>query len=552
MKAALAGLAVLAGAIQTWANRDAVWPDLVSYLDIADAYRRGDWAAAINAHWSPLYSWLLAAAMAVARPSPAREPLVVKAVDFGVFVCSLLTFELMLLELRRRITAGDGRLPEAAFQLCAHAVFLWSALRWLVVYRDTPDMAVAALVYLAVALLLRLQRTGSRRDALVLGTVLGLGYLCKSSMFPMAFVFVALCARMVRPAGRAGLALAGFLVLALPFSAAVSWQKGRPTFGDAARLNYAWLVNPRVPDTHWQGEPAGSGTPRHPTRQIFEVPAAYEFATPIGGTYPPWYDPSYWNEGLRPRFGWRTEMAVLARNALFCAAIFGAALIGGVLLLALAGGEPAASLRALPAEGVLLVPGLIGLAGFFCGTTLPGSKPPWGLLQTRYLGPFVVLLFVGALASLRVAKAPAARRRISVAAGLVAFAVLVRLSFALGQDVERASARSAGKRPWAVADGLHEANVPSGSKVALLGPNDDGYWARLAGVRIVAELQTPEFWEADGGTRSEVLRRIRATGAVSLVSPPGVRRPGNMAAKGWSRLGASDHYLLSLERFSRP
>jgi hypothetical protein len=458
----------------------------------------------------------------------------------------------MLLELRRRIPADDGRLPEAAFQLCAHAVFLWSALRWLVVYRDTPDMAVAALVYLAVALLLRAQRTGSRREALVLGAVLGLGYLCKSSMFPMGFVFVVLCARAVRPAGRAGLALAGFLVVALPFAAAVSWQKGRPTFGDAARLNYAWLVNPGVANPHWRGEPAGSGTPRHPTRKIFEVPAAYEFATPIGGTYPPWYDPSYWSEGLRPRFEWRTEMSVLVKNARFCGAIFGAALIGSFLLLALAGGEPAASLRALPAEGMLLVPGLVGLAGFFVGTTLPGSKPPWGLLQTRYLGPFVVLLFVGALASLRISTAPEARRRVSMVAALFAFVALVRLSFALGQDVERARTRSSGRRPWAVAAGLHEASVPSGSKVALLGPNDDGYWARLAGVRIVAELQTPEFWEADGPTRAAVLRRLRPTGAVALISPPGVRRPGNMAAKGWSRLGASDHYLLSLERFSRP
>jgi hypothetical protein len=543
MKRVLAGLAVLAGALQTWANRDAVWPDLVSYLDIADAYRRADWPAAVNAHWSPLYSWLLALSLAVVRPSPEREPLLVKAVDFAAFLASLLSFELMLAELRRRAAATEGRLPDLAFEVCAHAVFLWSALQWLVVYRDTPDMAVAALVYLAVALLLRLERTRSSRDAVALGAALGLGYLCKSSMFPMAFVFLAVCAWRVRPAARAAVALVTFVGLALPFAAAVSWQKGRPTFGDAARLNYAWLINPRVPDTHWQGEPPGSGTPRHPTRRIFSAPAAFEYATPIGGTYPPWNDPSYWNDGLRPWFDWRKEIGVVAANALFCARTFGAALAGGFLLLALAGGALRASLRGLGGQAVLLIPGLVGLAGFFFGTTLPGSKLPWGLLQTRYLGPFIVLLFVGLLASVRPSSSRG--RLVSAISVGLALAAFLTLSFRLGVDVERAPA-GRGSRSWDVARGLQEAGLPAGSMVALLGPNDDCYWARLARLRIVAELQTPEFWQADGPTRGEVLRRLRATGATAIVSPPGVRRPGNMAAKGWQRIGGTAHYLLFL------
>ena len=33
-------------------------PDGISYLDIGDAYLRGDWYVAVNAMWSPFYSWL--------------------------------------------------------------------------------------------------------------------------------------------------------------------------------------------------------------------------------------------------------------------------------------------------------------------------------------------------------------------------------------------------------------------------------------------------------------------------------------------------------------
>ena len=58
--------AIVLGGVQAWAGRFPVGEDGVSYLDIADSYLRGDWHNAINAYWSPMYSWLLAAAFAVA------------------------------------------------------------------------------------------------------------------------------------------------------------------------------------------------------------------------------------------------------------------------------------------------------------------------------------------------------------------------------------------------------------------------------------------------------------------------------------------------------
>jgi hypothetical protein len=63
-------LAILLGALQTWANRYSVWVDVVSYLDIGDAYLQGNWTTAINACWSPFYSWLLGLALLIFKPSP--------------------------------------------------------------------------------------------------------------------------------------------------------------------------------------------------------------------------------------------------------------------------------------------------------------------------------------------------------------------------------------------------------------------------------------------------------------------------------------------------
>ena len=31
----------------------------------------------------------------------------------------------------------------------------------------------------------------------------------------------------------------------------------------------------------------------HPVRKLFDAPPIYEFATPLKGTSPVWYDPSY-------------------------------------------------------------------------------------------------------------------------------------------------------------------------------------------------------------------------------------------------------------------
>ena len=54
---------------------------------------------------------------------------------------------------------------------------------------------------------------------------------------------------------------------------------------------------------------------RHPARRIFDTPQAYEFGGPVGGTYPFWYDPSYWQEGIEPHFDLEGEVQAMTRAA---------------------------------------------------------------------------------------------------------------------------------------------------------------------------------------------------------------------------------------------
>jgi hypothetical protein len=47
-------VALLAGFLQAWAGRHSMTSDGMAYLDMGDAYWRGDWTMAVNAYWSPL------------------------------------------------------------------------------------------------------------------------------------------------------------------------------------------------------------------------------------------------------------------------------------------------------------------------------------------------------------------------------------------------------------------------------------------------------------------------------------------------------------------
>jgi hypothetical protein len=61
-------VALLLGATQHVIARNGFGPDSRSYSEIARAYLRHDWAMAINAYWSPLYSWLIAIALQLVSP----------------------------------------------------------------------------------------------------------------------------------------------------------------------------------------------------------------------------------------------------------------------------------------------------------------------------------------------------------------------------------------------------------------------------------------------------------------------------------------------------
>ena len=97
---------------------------------------------------------------------------------------------------------------------------------------------------------------------------------------------------------------------------------------------------------------------------------------------------------------------------------------------------------------------------------------------------------------------------------------------------------------WQVAESLHELGILPGEKVADLKVKAyDYYWARLARVKIVAQITDAEkFWTQDDVLRSKALKTIERTGARVIVQKDGSKIPDSAIATGWKKLGNTDSY----------
>lgn len=571
-------LGVIAAAFGAW--RRFITVDGLAYLDVADAYLDEGWAAGTNGYWGSLYPLLLAAAFAVFRPALENELILVKVVHLGMYLMTLAAFIFFWREVDRlRVDATDadaasdvgahadegrsphpgphppGVMPTWAFWGIGYTLFLWCTLRLIRVWTMSPDMLVMAAVLLAGGFLLRIRaRPRAWWPVVGLGVALGFGYMAKAAMFPLAFVFLA------GAAGYLGLSRAGgarllvafllFAVLASPYLVTLSLQKERFTFGDSGHLNYARYVN-GVPDIHWQGEIPGNGEPVHPTRQIGESPDAFEFAYPVGGTYPPWYDPSYWYEGVEVRFDPLQQLSAFARTGQeYTERILkrqGAAIAALFLLLMAMGPNRSFGLRGLARLWPIWLPAgaAIGMYSIV-------------YVEMRYLTGFLVLAWGAGLAVLRLPDRPERRYLLNGAGGLMilvfALNLLIPNARALGSLLEDPQPRTA--TAWfdhgtrgsmanlPVARELANLGVSEGDGVAFVGYGYYSYWARLAGVRVIAEVPEREavlFWDGDEEVRRRTVDTLLGTGAVALVTEV----PGwHPAPEGWARLGETAYYVV--------
>jgi hypothetical protein len=548
----LALIAVGQALIHGWQNRYDVWSDGLSYLDMADAFSKGDWRTAVNGTWSPLYPFLVGSMMAVFRPSRAMEGPAVQVLNLVILALAVAAFIFLVRELSRLDEgspvlelSGTPTSPWGNGLALISAVILTQTALNEFIRNDyvSPDLTVAAAFFLATALLVRIQRDAASIGTFAaLGVTLGLGYLAKSVFSPLTILFLiaALGAGRfrARTAIGVGISLGLFVMIAAPWVVLLSHAKGRFTMGDAGRLNYAWYVG---------GVPT---TPLAPARLLESEPEIFELDRPIPVTFPSWYDPSVWYEGIHARFDARRQASVIVKNARWYAhAIAGISATGvpqmeptivwGLALLLLAGGRGRRIWGDAWRHGWILLPALGGLGMY-------------GLiqLQGRYVGSMIAVLFTVAFALVRMRAGGEARRLVKAVVAIILVSWFGRYAYGLSQW-SRGAIND--RRPLEVARALREVGVHPGERIAFVGESPRFYWARLAGVRIVSDLRDerlvedtprtdsiPRYWLGDEASRRRILQAFEKAGARFVVTD--VRPPG----EGWRPLGKSGLFALPL------
>ncbi|HSA92285.1 MAG TPA: hypothetical protein VLE48_04685 [Terriglobales bacterium] len=519
LRLTLYSAALALGLLRTLAARGIGGGDNLSYLDIATFYARGDFARAVNAFWSPLYSWILALALRLGPGTPEWDFATQTLATATLYLLALVSFFYFwrsFAEWRaaRSATPGLTSLPEVAWLLLGFDLFLWSSLELNRLGIENPDLLLSCFVFLAAGLLLRIC-AGQARTYAALGVVLGLGYLAKTAMFPLALVLLGVAA-VASPAPRTWrrtlLAVLCFLAVALPWVAIISTHTGKLTLGESGRLNYSFHVN-RVPFTHWQGRP-DTGAPQHVSRRIYEHPDVYEFADAPGITYPVWFDPARWNRGLAPRFDLGDQLRALGFNAWLYLLLFASRLdLMMVWLMLLAIGARRGLARRLRELWFLWLPALAALSMY-------------GIVhvERRYVAAFLVLFWTAAFSALRF-PVESPLRRLQVM-GVVALLVASGLQFLarMPEDLRRIRQRPEGVYLQAAAE-LQRLGARPGDRIAIFG---DALWnssaARLARVQVAVEMPTDQldaYGSASPEERTQIRERLAAAGVGYVIAECG-------------------------------
>ena len=514
LEIALIGIAVMLGALHAWVGRYMMNPDGISYLDMGDAFWRKDWAMALNTYWSPLYAILLGLGMRIVQPSVWAEFPLVHAINFLIYLAALFTFLFFLHELR-------GRYQGRAWLFFGYAFFLVAALNLITLALVSPDMIIAAFVFAISGVMVRLYKGDTRIANFVwFGILLGLAYLTKAIFFPLGFIFLGAAAffgtSFKTMAPRILLSLLLFLSVASAWALPLSFAKNRFTFGDAGKLTYAWHVNGITRQIHWQGGDDRFGIPLHPTRKIFDNPIVYEFAHPIGGTYPPWYDPSYWYDGLKTSFSAKAQMkAIFLNSRLFYEMLMfyqiGSVIVGMSIAFALLFWRRfREGMRALGAAWPLLLPSFTATGLYLLI-----------IVQPRYIAPFLVVLLMIVWWRLTAFASSDTRQRLSLVAGVLALFLFLPVSIA---SIEKAIT-PASKKHQQIAVFLQEKGLRASDNVAVIGDYFhawEAFWARLVRAAIIAEMPPDasnviNFW-TNQDTQSTVLTLLKAKGARMVIA----------------------------------
>jgi hypothetical protein len=274
----------------------------------------------------------------------------------------------------------------------------------------------------------------------------------------------------------------------------------------------------------------------------------FEFAAPIRASYPLWFDPTYWYAGVKPPVHLMHALTLFLQNLGGYLPDFG--WVFAVLCIAV----------------VFVVRGELRMTDWRYWAIFALAAAPFGLYafvytETRFFGGSAAAMCLVLLAGLRAEgrNGASALRALALAlvipaASYAGFRVLADARFA----VLSATARDADNSPVsrkavpsfqppniAMASAFPSLGVTSDTPVSIVGSGPDAYWARLAHLRIIVELQARDAFWGNPAARPSILDAMRNAGAQFAISDD---PPAWADTRGWQRIGNTSAVMLDLRR----
>ncbi len=542
--------------------------DAVSYMDIASSILHGRWHEAVNGLWNPGYPALLALGKFLTHADRMHELAVFYWVNYFIFLISIacgafFVQSVLLLRTDANIehpAESAWMLPSSMLYLAAFAIVFLSWQHEFSLGKIRVDGLFASLLLLAFGCLLRMVASKGVGPAIGMGLFFGLAYLVKSPGLIIAFITFFLFAiylfgesRLKQKGWGLLIAMAAFATIAGPYLAALSVQKGRFDAGDSGRLNYAWYVSGTEPLHLLNNQPARFGHAdvhlKHSQIEMMSNPGVVSFAHFPNATYGPWFDPSYFNEGVAPRFSLRLQLRLaMEQSRRLWSFVESHSLVLALLIFSIAWGA-----RIVKSGSLRRVLFLLYFVLSFCFLMY---------LCVHFLDRYVAGMFwFASIATLGllILQNGSMRGMAQGATMFMGIAILLLGAQSVAQ-MRQATIFSGSGRGWnnteefETARKLHEAGIVLGSTVACFRAcNTGSYWARLAGVHITSEIFDPRYvtdmgdgekmWQALPN-KAAVIAALRTTGAQAIVGyfelPPA-------PTTDWKPL-AGHYYLKPLEK----
>ncbi len=514
--------------------------DLVAYLDIGDAYWRGDFAGAINSYWSPLYSLILGGVIALVKPDIAHEMVAVRYTNFVLMMFLYAAFVLFAQTLwagirdKWLVEPANAWMSETIYWIYMYSLFCFSALSFGGCEKDGPDMVTAALVLIASTAFLKL-KFGDRSYAnmLLMGASLGVGYLAKAIILPVSlFYYVSAWWEMRKEPSvwkHIATALGAEVMFALPYVVMISCTFGHLTISDVSRVLPLFSDTQNDQQVHFQFPEL-----KHHSNKIFTKPDVFEFAEPLHATYSPWYNPAFWTEGAP--VGEPVSRAVrhfVENLRFFFSEIFSYLLVAS-LLASLVLLRPCFSIKGLGTALSLCAPALVAMCAYSISANLNDH------MMERYFVAWTILLYAAVVIALMVpAVGETAGKRVFAAKRFLLLSIaFCMMTFTSAFYFYHKHVRDQYCIPvdTLIASKAQELGLKPGDKIAQIGFRRY-YWARLARLRIVADIfDDAGFWAMDPERREQLIDVLRQHDVKAIIQTWAIDVPLPEPGPGWVKI----------------